>query len=329
MIARAIASHRASGAPARSAGLLVAVLIGLGAAQAVAFVPKPERVLAAVAQANATSGRTQAFRLDLVMRIGEREGIATGELVSHPSGLARLELRGRSGRVDRYLLSGPELLAAKDGAPLEHPQPMLQPVFLLQPSTLETLRVALETFGVDSRLIGLAPCGELDCYVLGDPGLAVPELHPIASDALGLAQGAGEGIEAGDAEGVGGEPAGGHGLLEVAPPSEPGRPVARLWVDTESLQIQRIDRASGESMQLGPLVRFERLMIPAWLEIVAPGEPPIRFDVERAVRVNAAPQAFNPSWLYSPIDPVEPAGPGAGAATPRTSPAAASAPGSP
>jgi hypothetical protein len=204
---------------------------------------------------------------------------------------------------------------------------MLQPVFLLQPSTLETLRVALETFGVDSGLIGLAPCGELDCYVLGDPALAVPELHPLASEALGLEDEAGEGLEAGDLDGLGAERAGGRGLLEVAPPSEPGRPVARLWVDTESLQIQRIDRTSGESMQLGPLVRFERLMIPAWLEIVAPGEPPIRFDVQRAVRVNAAPQAFNPSWLYSPIDPVDPAGPGAGA--PRTSPAAAAAPGSP
>ncbi|MEZ4332106.1 MAG: hypothetical protein R3F35_10145 [Myxococcota bacterium] len=327
MIARALAPRRAAGSTARSAGLLAAALIGLGAAQADAFVPKPERVLAAVAQANATSGRTQAFRLDLVMRIGERERIATGELVSHPSGLARLELRGRSGRVDRYLLSGPELLAAKDGAPLEHPQPMLQPVFLLQPSTLETLRVALETFGVDSRLIGLAPCGELDCYVLGDPALAVPELHPLASDALGLEGGAGDGREVADAEGAGDGRAGGRGLREVVPPSEPGRPVARLWVDTESLQIQRIDRISGESMQLGPTVRFERLMIPAWLEIVAPGEPAIRFDVERAVRVNAAPQAFNPSWLYSPIDPVEPAGPGTG--VPRTSPAAAAAPASP
>lgn len=315
MIGRAPEARRSLASLARPAGLLVALVVGLGSVPAAGFVPEPARVLAAVAQANASSGRTQAVRLDLVMRIGEREAIASGELVSHPSGLARLELRGSSGRVDRYLLSGTELLAAKDGAPLEQPQPMLQPVFLLQPSTLETLRVALETFGIDSRLIGLAPCGELDCYVFGDPDLAVPELHAIADDAIG-ADGAG---------GAGQD--GGRGQLEVLPPSEPGRPVARVWVDTESLQIQRIDRTSGESMQLGPLVRFERLMVPAWIEIAAPGEPPIRFDVQRAVRVNASPQAFHPSWLYSPIDPAEPVRPGAGG--PPERPAAAALPASP
>jgi hypothetical protein len=106
-----------------------------------------------------------------------RDAIATGQLVSHPSGLARLELRGSGGRVDRYLLSGSELLAAKDGEALDDPQPILQPIFLLQPSSQETLRVALESFGVDSRWIGVAPCGELDCYVFGDPALAAPEVH--------------------------------------------------------------------------------------------------------------------------------------------------------
>lgn len=326
MIGRSFGTRWSVAPLARPAGLVVALVIGLGGMRAAAFVPEPERVLAAVAQANATSGRTQAIRLDLELRIGEREAIATGELVSHPSGLARLELRGRSGRVDRYLLSGPELLAAKDGAPLEHPQPMLQPVFLLQPSTVETLRVALETFGVDSRLIGLAPCGELDCYVFGDPDLAVPELHSLPGDALATEGDAEPGGALGNAgvDPTADERSGGGGTLELLPARAPARPVARLWVDTESLQIQRIDRTSGESMQLGPLVRFERLMIPAWLEIVAPGEPPIRFDVRRAVRVNAAPQAFNPSWLYSPIDPVDHDAHGAGAPPP--TPAAAATP---
>jgi hypothetical protein len=48
------------------------------------------------------------------------------------------------------------------------------------------------------------------------------------------------------------------------------------------------------------------LMVPAWLEVQQPGQATIHFDVKRAVRVNANPQAFNPSWLYSPIDPLEP-----------------------
>ena len=299
------ASGRAAGI-ASASGRLVAALglaasLGLDAPPARAFVPKSDRALAAIAQANLTSGRTQALQLDLVMRIGDQAGLATGQLVSHPSGLARLELRGSSGRVDRYLLSGPELLAAKDGLALADPQPMLQPVFLLQPSSQEPLRVALESFGVESRFIGVAPCGELDCYVFGDPALAAPAVR---RPPMGGAAGASRASDGSDAMEAVDEP------LALEPARAPGRPVARLWADTETLQIQRIDRDSGESLQLGPLVRFERLMVPAWLEIQRPGEPTIHFDVKRAVRVNATPQAFNPSWLYSPIDPADPIAPG-------------------
>lgn len=289
--------------PVGALAVALAGIAGIAPGEAAAFVPKPDRALAGVAQANASSGRTQAIQLDLVLRIGDRDAIATGQLVSHPSGLARLELRGASGRVDRYLLSGTELLAAKDGAPLPDPQPMLQPVFLLQPSSLETLRVALASFGIDTRWIGVAPCGELDCYVFGDPELAAPvSRRPTIGDAA----------EAGDSQ------IGGLGEADdLAALSEEDAfasafaatgPVARLWVDTVSLQIQRIDRASGETLQLGPLVRFERLMVPAWLEIQEPGRDPIHFDVQRAVRVNATPQAFNPAWLYAPVDPLAPGG---------------------
>jgi len=302
-----------------AAGGLAALLAG-ASTPALAFVPPPERALAAVAQANAASGRTQAFQLELVMRIGDRDAVATGELVSHPSGLARLELRGSGGRVDRYLLAGPDLQAAKDGEPLPDPQPLLQPVFLLQPASQETLFVALESFGIDGGAIGLAPCGDLDCYVFGDPSLAAPKRIVLP--------GAGSDPAIGDAA-AGGAPASG-GRLELAPAPASGGPVARLWVDSESLQIQRIDRASGESVLFGPLARFERLMVPAWLEIQEPGRDTIRFDVKRAIRVNANPQAFNPSWLFSPIDPVAPAGGAAPAlAAPAPGPAAGRAPSSP
>ncbi|MBY0399301.1 hypothetical protein K2X89_03330 [Myxococcota bacterium] len=327
---------RSGRALAATAALGLAALIGLDARPARAFVPKPDRALAAIAQANLTSGRTQAIQLDLVMRIGDQAGLATGQLVSHPSGLARLELRGSGGRVDRYLLSGPELLAAKDGEALADPQPMLQPVFLLQPSSQETLRVALESFGVDSRFIGVAPCGELDCYVFGDPALAAPAVRRLPVGGRDGGAGAGD-VEAGargdsasDADGL--DPADDFardtairgGRRELEPARDPGRPIARLWADTETLQIQRIDRDSGESLQLGPIVRFERLMVPSWLEIQRPGEPAIHFDVKRAVRVNATPQAFNPSWLYSPIDPADPAA--GGSAPALASPAASPVP---
>lgn len=324
MSARALAVGIASGSARVAAAMGLAALIGFDAAPGRAFVPKPDRALAAIAQANLTSGRTQAIQLDLVMRIGEQASLATGQLVSHPSGLARLELRGSGGRVDRYLLSGPELLAAKDGEALESPQPMLQPVFLLQPSSQETLRVALESFGVDSRFIGVAPCGELDCYVFGDPALAAPAIHRLPTSGVDAADAAAaDELDPAD-ERARDAVSGRRGMLEIEPTIEPGRPIARLWVDTETLQIQRIDRDSGESLQLGPIVRFERLMVPAWLEIQRPGEPTIHFDVKRAVRVNATPQAFNPSWLYSPIDPADPTA--SGSAPALASPAASPVP---
>lgn len=312
---------RARDARGRAIGraLLAGSVVGLVALftpEARAFVPKPDRALAAVAQANLTSGRTQAIQLDLVLRVGDRDAIATGQLVSHPSGLARLELRGSGGRVDRYLLSGTDLLAAKDGEPLANPQPMLQPVFLLQPSSQETLRVALESFGVDSRWIGVAPCGELDCYVFGDPALAAPEIHRIPATEPGADSPSAyeEAVDDPYASGRG-------GALELEAPHAESGSLARLWVDTETLQIQRIDRTSGETLYLGPLVRFERLMVPAWLEIHEPGREPIHFDVKRAIRVNANPQAFNPTWLYSPIDPLDPtAGPGVPSPAAPTSP---------
>jgi hypothetical protein len=320
-------AERGHGARGRGVGLVafagaLALLAGPSAPDAYAFVPKPDRALAAVAQANLTSGRTQAIQLDLVMRVGDGDAIATGQLVSHPSGLARLELRGSGGRVDRYLLSGTDLLAAKDGEALDHPQPMLQPVFLLQPSSQETLRVALESFGVDSRWIGVAPCGELDCYVFGDPALAAPEVHrlPVSDPAAGALSGTPNADPAEDDRALDLATARGGSLAFEAPSAATG-PIARLWVDTETLQVQRIDRTSGETLYLGPLVRFERLMVPAWLEIHEPGRDPIHFDVKRAIRVNANPQAFNPAWLYSPIDPLDPsAGPGVPSPAAPTSP---------
>ena len=156
------ASRRASGRGLCHV-LVVGLVLGL-VSSAFAFIPTANRTLKAIAQANRSSGRTKALQLELTMRIGDRDAVAVGELISHPSGLARLELRGYRGRTDRYLLSGSELLGAKDGQRLDRPQPMLQPFFLLQADSETTLRAALETFGVESEWIGLAPCGEQDCF---------------------------------------------------------------------------------------------------------------------------------------------------------------------
>jgi hypothetical protein len=264
-----------------------------------AFVPMPNRTLKAIAKVNRASGRTMAIQLDLTMRVGDRDAIASGELISHPSGLARLELRGYGGRVDRYLLSGNELRATKSGQLLEQPQPMLQPFFLLQPATEETLRAALETFGVQTEWIGLATCGDQDCFVIGDPRLAAPlptDFDPAGSENGVLADPLDSvGLES-DSVSSGSDRLSGPALTLP----EEGR-IPRIWVDTQDLQVRRIDRRSGVFTVFGPPINFEKLTVPAWFEIHEPGAPSVRFDVDRAVQVNAPPQAFSQKWLMSPV----------------------------
>jgi hypothetical protein len=302
-----------------------ALLVG---SLALAYIPQADRVLQALAELNRSSGRTQAIQLDLTMRVGDRPPVAQGELVSHPSGLARLELKGFSGRLERYLLVGRELTASRDGLPLERPRPLLQPFFLLQAASGTTLRVALETFGVLPDVIGLAPCGDDDCFVVGDPRLAAPLRPPELPEAglesdpgrLGDAlvdplgdlhesdpEAEGESLE-GPILGLPGRP----GAATTGDDPAPGRReslLPRLWVTMEDLEVRRIDRATGEFMILGPMVRFERLQVPAWLEIHEPGSEPIRFEVDRALTVNAVPQAFSRAWLMAP----PPHAPGSGA----------------
>jgi len=288
-----------------------------------AFIPQVERTMKEIAKVNRSSGRAQAIQLELTMRVGQGGPIASAELISHPSGLARLEIRGYRGRVDRYLLSGADLMAAKGGRPIERPQPMLQPFFLLQPSSETTLRAALETFGVQSEWIGLAPCGDQDCFVIGDPRLAAPlpmsegesagealdvlddplQIHSV--DAGPLRDERDENEEADTAEfGDGsGEDAALAGPTLRLPESES---IPRLWVDTKELQVRRIDRGSGVFVVFGPMKSFEKIKVPAWIEIHDPGEKTVRFEVDRAVAVNAPPQAFSRKWLLAPTGPPAP-----------------------
>jgi hypothetical protein len=310
--------------------LATALVLGL-VSSAFAFVPAANRTLKAIAKTNRASGRTKAIQLELTMRIGDREPVATGELISHPSGLARLELRGYRGRTDRYLLSGSELLAAKDGQRLDRPQPMLQPFFLLQPASETTLRAALETFGVETEWIGLAPCGEQDCFVIGDPRLAVPLPSPVdpvsdeqdvLDDPLGLPESELGSDESGESDqellSYGDRLAG-----PVLALPEDGL-IPRFWVDVRELQVRRIDRKSGVFIVFGPMVDFEKLKVPAWFEIHEPGAQTIRFEVDRAVQVNAPPQAFSRKWLLAPVDPPTPTTPTTSASDGRSHPPAIS-----
>lgn len=261
------------------------------AAVAEAVIPLPGRTLQAIAKVNRTSARTQALQLEMKLRVGEEPPIAEAALISHPSGLARLEIRGYDGRVDRYLLSGGELSGTMNGRQLSHPRPLLQPLFLIQLGSESTLRTALEAFDIRTRSIGLAPCGDVDCFVLGDPRLEAPPARP--------------GVEAGRFEDLGLDGAASDSQFRAPGESNPvfGEEIstgglARFWVDTQSLQVQRIDRADGVFVIFGPIVSFDRIKVPSWFEIHDPEEVfPMRFEIERAVQVNAPPKAFDRGWL--------------------------------
>lgn len=274
---------------------LVLVVGLISAVLAEAVIPLPGRTMRAIAGVNRASGRTKALQLEMKLRLGKEPPIASAELISHPSGLARLEILGYDGRVDRYLLSGDELLGTKNGEHLFRPRPILQPYFLLQPGSESTLRTALETFGVRTQSIGLAPCGDDDCLVIGDPRLEAPlpkveiEADEDALEDLGLdtdeidfrLRSPGEDVEP---------------MLQVIE----GR-LPRFWVDTQDLQVRRIDRADGIFVIFGPVASFEKIQVPSWFEIHDAEEAvPMRFEVDRAVHVNAPPKAFDRGWLIPP-----------------------------
>ena len=138
------------------------------------FVPKPERIAMDTAKANRAGSRTQALQVELTLRVADRGPIGSGNLVTHPNGLARLELRDARSNVERHLLVGSELRASRDGKSLERPRAFLPPLFFLQADSPMTLRLALAEFGLDVEAVALAPCGKDICYVLGDPARVPP-----------------------------------------------------------------------------------------------------------------------------------------------------------
>jgi hypothetical protein len=282
----------------RVAGLLVGLACTLVLVlPASGFIPRAERVAGAVAKANRTSSRSQALRLELSLRVGDGEPVAEGELVTHPTGLARLELRASGGLVERHLLRGTEHLASRNGKALENPRALLPPIFLLQADSALTLRAALRSFGVRVDYIGLAPCGGRDCFILGDPR-RVPPPPGEEQQIPGGPEETGESLESEE-------------LLESRSLSaETDAFYPQLWVDVISFEVLRIDPEEGVSIRLGPTKEFEQVRFPQWIVIEEPGLRPVRFDVLRATPVNAPAPAFGRAWLRdrdsAPLPPLEP-----------------------
>jgi hypothetical protein len=283
-------------APALAVVLSLAGLV-VGVA-AHAFIPKASRVIRAVAERNADAGRAKALRLDLVLRIEDSDAIGNGILITHPNGLARLELRGTGDLVERHVLQGGEHLATRNGERLAEPRAFLPPLFLLQAEDEIALRSGLAQLGADLDAIGLAPCGESDCYVIGDPARVPPPFEPRRGERA-LA-----GMEAVD-------PVTGAPYEPVPPPDRPDPLVldverATIWVDLVSYEPKRIDLSDGVRVWLGPAATFGRVQLPSWIRIDEPGRRPATFDVVTVSPVDAPAAAFSRSWLERPVSPRTP-----------------------
>jgi hypothetical protein len=149
----------------------------LAASPAGAVIPSATRIADAVASSNRAAGRATPLWLDVTLRIGESEPLAQGVLTTHPTGLARLELRSTRGFVERHLVQGSEYSASRDGRMLEGEalHPFLPPVFLLQAVSGAALQAALGSFGVASEQAELGLGDEQDCYVLGGRAARGPD----------------------------------------------------------------------------------------------------------------------------------------------------------
>ena len=141
--------------------------VGAWPAPARAVIPAAAKIAKAVAAANRSAGRSEPVLLDVTLTIGEGPPAATGVLATHPTGLARLELRSHLGFVERHLLQGNSHSASRDGVMLDDPRHFLPPVFLLQATSGAALSAALASFGIAAEEAVLGRVGEFDCYVFG------------------------------------------------------------------------------------------------------------------------------------------------------------------
>ena len=271
-------------------GIALSLGVALAASPiAEAFVPSAERILRAVAEANADGKRTSALQFDLTMRIGEGTPVAHGELLTLPAGAARLELRGTDSRVERHLLRGAAYRVSRNGRRVSEPQFLLPPLFVLQVSSEPRLHADLAALGIDSSVVALAACGQGDCFVFGDASRAAPPLEEPSEE---TPEAAAEEVE---------PPV----LAPHRPDSEavPALPPPTLWVDSESFDARRIRTRRNVRVEFGPYVNFGVVRAPSWLRVDEPGHKPVRFDIQKVIKVAISESAMTEGWLSEPLPP--------------------------
>ncbi len=156
-------------------GALLASLLAAVSVPAGAVIPSAQKIATALAENNQAARRAEPLWIEVDLRIGDGDVVGSGVLVSHPTGLARLELHGPGGFVERHLLLGNEYLASRDGEMLRDPRPFLPPFYLLQVTSEASVAAALDSLGADPDAVALGRFDEYDCYVLGGRVLPPPE----------------------------------------------------------------------------------------------------------------------------------------------------------
>jgi hypothetical protein len=73
--------------------------------------------------------------------------------------------------------------------------------------------------------------------------------------------------------------------------------VPSLWVEVGSYEVVAVDRADGVRYRFGPSGSFEGVRLPSWVEILSPGQTPLRLELQRVARANAPAAAFGMGWL--------------------------------
>ena len=293
-------------------GRVIALAVLALALPVAAFVPKADRIANATAKANAAAGRGQALQLDLTLRVAGREPIGSGKLLTHPTGLARLELHNAAADIERHLLLGSEYSASRNGRALDEPRAFLPPLFFLQVDSPDTFEQALSGFGLDLQAASLAPCGKALCYVLGDasrvaPPLVVPE-DPEEDEAE---QEPGEFATPEEAP---------EAIVELYEEPDlaaweqaetiPEGPEPTIWVDSKTFEIVRVEARSGVTVDFGPAVAFGEVRFPESISIHEPERESIRFDILGVLPVYAPAAEFSQAWLLAPAadDSALPAG---------------------
>ena len=212
------------GSRAATRAALAVGLAGLLAAPAGGALPGADRVAAAVANANRADRRATPLELAVELVREGSDVVGTGTLQIHPSGLARLELRGAGGLVERHLLLGAAHQASRNGAPLATPQPFLAPLQLLQASSGAAVGLALRQLGAAPGEIALGRAQESDCYVLGGRETG-PDRPPPRRAALWVDATSFEPARIDRADGV---------RFELGPPSAFGEIRFPAWIGVEA-----------------------------------------------------------------------------------------------